>query len=240
MNRRMVIYVTGRVTFVVGLLMILPIIVAFIYHEGHETIYPLFQAMVCTLAVGAAMAARPPKRRSIYVREGLAITGLSWILLVIFGSLPYLFTGAIPSVVDAIFESASGFTTTGSSILTDIESLPHSILFWRNFTNFLGGTEAQMSTILFSLFVVFQLFNALNSRELSSTSIFRNLLRNRMLLGVFALTFLLQVFITQVGGAFFGTVPLPLAMWGKIIATGFTVILLSEIVKFFQRLAARR
>ena len=139
MNRRMVIYVTGRVTFVVGLLMILPIIVAFIYHEGHETIYPLFQAMVCTLAVGAAMAARPPKRRSIYVREGLAITGLSWILLVIFGSLPYLFTGAIPSVVDAIFESASGFTTTGSSILTDIESLPHSILFWRNFTNFLGG-----------------------------------------------------------------------------------------------------
>lgn len=88
MNRRMVIYVTGRVTFVVGLLMILPIIVAFIYHEGHETIYPLFQAMVCTLAVGAAMAARPPKRRSIYVREGLAITGLSWILLVIFGSLP--------------------------------------------------------------------------------------------------------------------------------------------------------
>ena len=108
MNRRMVLYVTGRVTFVVGLLMILPIIVAFIYHEGHETIYPLFQAMVCTLAVGAAMAARPPKRRSIYVREGLAITGLSWILLVIFGSLPYLFTGAIPSVVDAIFESASG------------------------------------------------------------------------------------------------------------------------------------
>jgi len=139
MNRRMVIYVTGRVTFVIGLLMILPILVALIYQEGSDTIYPLFQAMVCTLAIGAVMALRPPKRRSIYVREGLAITGLSWILLVVFGSLPYIFTGAIPSVVDAIFESASGFTTTGSSILSDIESLPHSILFWRNFTNFLGG-----------------------------------------------------------------------------------------------------
>lgn len=113
MNRRMVLYVTGRVTFVVGVLMILPILVALIYHEGTDTIYPLFQAMVATMAVGAAMASRPPKRRSIYVREGLAITGLSWIMLVIFGSLPYLFTGAIPSIPDAIFETASGFTTTG-------------------------------------------------------------------------------------------------------------------------------
>ena len=139
MNRRMVLYVTGRVTFVVGVLMILPILVALIYHEGTDTIYPLFQAMVATMAVGAAMASRPPKRRSIYVREGLAITGLSWIMLVIFGSLPYLFTGAIPSIPDAIFETASGFTTTGSSILSEIESLPRSVLFWRNFTVFIGG-----------------------------------------------------------------------------------------------------
>lgn len=139
MNRCMVLYVTGRVTFVVGVLMILPILVALIYHEGTDTIYPLFQAMVATMAVGAAMASRPPKRRSIYVREGLAITGLSWIMLVIFGSLPYLFTGAIPSIPDAIFETASGFTTTGSSILSEIESLPRSVLFWRNFTVFIGG-----------------------------------------------------------------------------------------------------
>lgn len=139
MNRRMVLYVTGRVTFVVGLLMILPILVAIIYDEGTNTIYALLQAMVATMAVGAAMAARPPKRRSIYVREGLAITGLSWIMLVIFGSLPYLFTGAIPAIPDAIFETASGFTTTGSSILSEIEALPHSVLFWRNFTVFIGG-----------------------------------------------------------------------------------------------------
>ena len=139
MNRRMVLYMTGRVTFVVGALMILPILVAVIYHEGSATIYPLFQAMIATMAVGAAMAARPPKRRTIYVREGLAITGLSWIMLVIFGSLPYLFTGAIPSIPDAIFETASGFTTTGSSILSEIESLPRSVLFWRNFTVFIGG-----------------------------------------------------------------------------------------------------
>lgn len=150
MNRRMVIYLTGNVLFVVGLLMILPIIVALIYHEGTSTIYPLFQAMIITMACGAVMASRPPKRRNIYVREGLAITGLSWLLIVIFGSLPYLFTGAIPSIPDAIFETASGFTTTGSSILSDIESLPHSILFWRNFTIFIGG----MGILVFAVAVM--------------------------------------------------------------------------------------
>lgn len=139
MNRHMVIYATGRVLFVVGLLMLLPILVAFIYHEGFTTIGPLFLSMLITTSAGAIMAAKPPKRRSIFVREGLAITGLSWILLVIFGSLPYLFTGAIPYIPDAIFETASGFTTTGSSILNEIEPLPHSVLFWRSFTVFIGG-----------------------------------------------------------------------------------------------------
>lgn len=150
MNRRMVIYITGCALMVVGLLMFLPIIVALIYHEGSATIIPLFESMFITVACGAIMAARPPKKRNIYVREGLAITGLAWIVIVIFGSLPFLLTGAIPSIPDAIFETASGFTTTGSSILTDIESLPHSILFWRSFSIFIGG----MGILVFAVAVM--------------------------------------------------------------------------------------
>ena len=106
--------------------------------------------------------------------------------------------------------------------------------------NFLGGAPGQDGTILFTLFVVFQLFNALSSRELSTASMFRTLLRNKPLLLALLCTFGLQVIITQFGGLFFGTVPLSFTMWLKIIALGLTVILLSEAVKLIQRLARRR
>ena len=105
--------------------------------------------------------------------------------------------------------------------------------------NFLGGTPEQQSTILFTLFVVFQLFNAFNSRELTNTSIFKNLANNRLMVGVMALTFGLQVLITQFGGAVFRTVPLPLDMWGKIVLLAFSVVLLSEAVKLIKHLATR-
>lgn len=169
---------------------------------------------------------------------------LLWINLIMDG--PPALTLGLEPIRDNLMDRAPtrrDASIVSRSMLTRIvvNGLYISFIFMlQHFTNFLGGTEEQMGTILFSLFVVFQLFNALNSRELSSTSIFRNLLRNRMLLGVFALTFLLQVFITQVGGAFFGTVPLPFMMWVKIVAVGFTVVLLSEIVKLFQRLVLHR
>lgn len=103
--------------------------------------------------------------------------------------------------------------------------------------NFLGAAPEQKSTVLFTLFVVFQLFNAFNSRELSDTSIFLNLSKNHLMLGVFALTFGLQVVITQWGGAFFNTQPLPLSVWGGILAAGFSVILFAEFIKAIRRIA---
>ena len=75
----------------------------------------------------------------IFRREGFAIVGFGWVLGSLFGALPYIFSGAIPGFVDAYFETVSGFTTTGATILLDIESLPRSILFWRSMTNWLGG-----------------------------------------------------------------------------------------------------
>ena len=106
--------------------------------------------------------------------------------------------------------------------------------------NFLGGAPGQSGTILFTLFVIFQLFNALSSRELSSDSMFKTILHNKPLLLALGCTFLLQVVITQFGGPVFGTVPLSLVMWLKILALGLTVVLLSEAVKLIQRLCRRR
>lgn len=111
-----------------------------------------------------------------------------------------------------------------------------SVVFMaQHWTNFLGGTQEQLPTILFTLFVVFQLFNAFNSRELGNGSILKNMASNRLMLGVFALTFGLQVIITQYGGAFFGTVPLPGFMWVRIVILGFSVILISEFAKLLKR-----
>lgn len=100
--------------------------------------------------------------------------------------------------------------------------------------NFLGAAPGQESTILFTLFVIFQLVNALNCRELNGSSVFRNMLDNRLMLAVFSLTFALQVVITQFGGALYSTVPLPLSMWLKIIGTSLTVIFASEVFKMLQ------
>lgn len=101
--------------------------------------------------------------------------------------------------------------------------------------NFLDAAPEQESTILFTLFVVFQLVNALNCRELNGSSVFRNMLDNRLMLTVFSLTFALQVVITQFGGALYSTVPLPLSMWLKIIGTSLTVIVASEVFKLLQK-----
>lgn len=102
--------------------------------------------------------------------------------------------------------------------------------------NFLGAARGEMTTVLFTLFVLFQLFNAFNCRELHSESIFCHLFKNKLMLLVVGCTFVLQVLIIQFAGAFFGTVPLGIAMWGKLFALAFSVIVLSEVIKVFARL----
>jgi P-type Ca2+ transporter type 2C len=103
--------------------------------------------------------------------------------------------------------------------------------------NFLGAAPAEMTTVLFTLFTLFQLFNAFNCRELGTVSILKHLLKNKIMLLVISVTFLLQILIIQFAGAFFGTVPLGLTMWGKIFGLSFSVILLSELIKLVRRIA---
>ena len=110
-----------------------------------------------------------------------------------------------------------------------------AVLLLQTGFNFLGGTPEQASTIIFTLFVVFQLFNAFNSRELTDESVLKNFANNKMMLLVFGITFLLQILIVQFAGPVFSTVPLPLVMWVKIILTGLTIILVSELFKLVRR-----
>ena len=116
-----------------------------------------------------------------------------------------------------------------------------SVIFMiQHFKNFLGAAPAEEATVLFTLFVLFQLFNAFNCRELDDTPMFKNLLKNKLMLGVFLLVLILQGIITQFGAAVFETVPLSAVMWGKMLLTAFTVIILNEGIKAVKRLVGQK
>ena len=116
-----------------------------------------------------------------------------------------------------------------------------SVIFMiQHFKNFLGAAPEEEATVLFTLFVLFQLFNAFNCRELDDTPMFKNLLKNKLMLGVFLLVLILQGIITQFGAAVFETVPLSAAMWGKMLLTAFTVIILNEGIKAVKRLVGQK
>lgn len=137
MNFRAVIYILGWVLNIEGAFMLLPFIVGLIYHEPQG--FTFLYVALASLIIGTAAVFSKPKNMNFFVREGFAVVSTSWIVLSIFGCLPFVFTGEIPSFTDALFETISGFTTTGTSILNDIEALSHASLFWRSFTHWLGG-----------------------------------------------------------------------------------------------------
>ena len=148
MNNSMVRYMLGHVLKLEALLFVLPMLVALIYQE-HVGFYFLFVALV-ELAIGALISIRKPKDTMIYLKEGCVTTSLSWIVLSIFGCLPFYLSGEIPSFTDALFETVSGFTTTGASVLSEVESLSHCMLMWRSFTHWIGG----MGVLVFLLAIV--------------------------------------------------------------------------------------
>lgn len=122
-----------------------PTIVSLIYKDGDFSAF-LF-TILFLLFLGIPMTLIKPKNYNIFPRDGFAIVALGWILISFFGAFPFYFSGAIPSFVDAFFESSSGFTTTGSTLLSEIESLPRGILFWRSFTHWVGGMGILVLTI---------------------------------------------------------------------------------------------
>ena len=148
MNGRMIINILGHVLRIEGLLMLPSFAVGLISREQEAWIYLLMAAVCC--AVGTLMSWKPPKDTFFYLKDGCVATALCWIMLSIFGAIPFVLTGEIPRFVDAMFETVSGFTTTGSSILLDVETMSRTSLFWRSFSHWIGG----MGVLVFVLAVV--------------------------------------------------------------------------------------
>ncbi len=148
MNYRLVIYLMGKVMMFLSLFLLLPSIVALVYGEW-SGIYFLATSFGC-LIIGFLMSRKKPKNTLFYAREGFVVVALSWIMLSIFGAIPFWASGEIPNVVDAMFEMVSGFTTTGASIVPDVEGLSKCMLFWRSFSHWIGG----MGVLVFMLAIL--------------------------------------------------------------------------------------
>lgn len=144
----MIFYIIGNIMKVEAALLLLPLIVEMAYNE--HTLLAFLVPMALLFTLGLALSIKPPKKKMFYAREGFLTVALSWVILSVFGALPFYLSGEIPSFVDALFETISGFTTTGASILTDVEALPHSMLFWRSFTHWIGG----MGVLVFVLAIL--------------------------------------------------------------------------------------
>ncbi|MCH1981822.1 TrkH family potassium uptake protein [Ruminococcus sp. OA3] len=148
MNYSMIRYILGIVLKVEGLFMLLPCLVAVIYRE--KSGFSFVAVVLLCMAAGFLLSHKKPSNTVFYAKEGFLCVSLSWVFLSVFGALPFILSGEIPSVTDALFEAISGFTTTGASILTDVEALSHCILFWRSFTHWIGG----MGVLVFILAII--------------------------------------------------------------------------------------
>lgn len=137
MNYRIIFFTIGKVLLAEAGLLLLPLLVALHYWESCAR--ALLASMLIAAALGGALLLLRPRERRLFDREGCVIVALAWVLLSAVGALPFRLSGEIPSYVDALFETVSGFTTTGASILTDVESLSRGLLFWRSFTHWVGG-----------------------------------------------------------------------------------------------------
>lgn len=133
----MIAYILGKMMGVEALVLLIPAFVSLLYREKSGVAFLIVSAML--LVIYLLLGRKLPKVKQIYSKEGFAIVGFAWILWSAFGALPFVISGSIPQYVDAFFETVSGFTTTGSTILTDIEILPKGIAFWRSLTHWIGG-----------------------------------------------------------------------------------------------------
>jgi len=138
MNYKIIRHILSKVLLIEAISMLFSLICAFVYKEAKLIPVWVISIGIC-LAAGFLISKKSPANKAFYAKEGFVAVALSWIFLGVFGALPFYLSGHISSFVDALFETTSGFTTTGASILTDVEALPKSLLFWRSFTHWIGG-----------------------------------------------------------------------------------------------------
>ncbi|NLM38386.1 MAG: TrkH family potassium uptake protein, partial [Firmicutes bacterium] len=147
MNYGIIVKVLGNIIILEGASMILPLLVSIIYRQEDSAAFAI--CIVLTGVLGFAMSRFPKRSETIKIKEGLVIVTLGWILISVFGSMPFIFSGAVDSFIDALFETVSGFTTTGATIIDDVELLPKGLLFWRSFTHWIGGMGILVFTVAF-------------------------------------------------------------------------------------------
>ena len=150
MNYRMIGFVIGRILWTEAALLSLPALAALLYRESA---FPFLIPALLLLLAGLPLRARP-KQTALYARDGFAVVALAWLLMSAFGALPFVISGYIPNFIDAFFETVSGFTTTGATILTAVEPLGQGVLFWRSFTHWIGGMGVLVFVMAVLVFVM--------------------------------------------------------------------------------------
>ncbi len=137
MNYKIISYILGWVINIEGACMLLPFLCGIIYSETSKWAF-LICSLICFL-IGLPLTFKKPKNANMFAKEGFVIVALSWIVISILGAIPFVLTGAIPNFIKALFETASGFTTTGASVIPNLDIIPKCVIFWRSFTHFIGG-----------------------------------------------------------------------------------------------------
>ena len=148
MNYLIIAYIMGWVLNFEGAFMLLPAITALIYGEKEGFVF--LACAIFSVVAGGLITLKKPVNKRFYAREGFVICSLTWIVISLVGAIPFVITGALPNYIDALFEIVSGFTTTGSSVITDLTPFPHCILIWRSFSHWIGG----MGVLVFILAIL--------------------------------------------------------------------------------------
>ena len=138
MNYKKLSDILGKIMVLEGALLLFPLSISFIYNEGLQNILAFAIPIVILCALGFLLQIPKPTRQNLYQKEGFALVALVWVVMSLFGAIPFVINGDIPNYVDAFFEITSGFTTTGASIINDVTVLSHSTLFWRSFSQWIG------------------------------------------------------------------------------------------------------
>ena len=136
MNVRMILRVLGYILLIFAALLLLPLLASLCFRESPV---PLLVPLLGAAALGAVFCLPRPRSTTLYAREGFVIVGVGWILISLIGALPFFLSGALPHYIDALFETASGLSTTGATVVTDLDAMPRGVLFWRMFSHWIGG-----------------------------------------------------------------------------------------------------
>ena len=203
MNYKRILYVLGTVLALTGIFMLLPLVVGLIYHEYYPTLMLALSAFIC-IAVGLPLTRLKARSSMFTIKDGYVTVALCWIVMSAVGALPFVFSGEIPNYLDALFEIVSGFTTTGASILTDVEAMSHCLLFWRSFSHWIGG----MGVLVFILTLLpmadngssFSLMQAESPGPVVSKLVPRLRASARSLYGIYFGISVLELILQAIGG----------------------------------------